>query len=110
MTAAPTVAGTPDPPYFAVIFTSVKRDDDGYGEVSRRMYELASSMPGFLGVESARGEDGMGITVSYWSSLESIADWKRDLEHLEAQQLGRELSSRRASATRPTVTTTRFSR
>jgi len=85
-----TFANTSAPPYYAVIFTSVKRDDHGYDETSRRMYELASKRPGFLGVESARGDDGLGITVSYWISLEAIAGWKQDIEHLEAQRLGRD--------------------
>ena len=53
------------------------------------MAELARSQPGFLGVESARGEDDLGITVSYWDSLDAIANWKRNVEHLEAQRRGR---------------------
>lgn len=84
-----TIAETPEPPYVAVIFTSLRTDgDDGYGEMSRRMGELAAQQPGFLGVESAR--EGVGITVSYWESEETARAWKRDVEHLEAQRLGRE--------------------
>ncbi len=66
------IAATPAPPYYAVIFTSVRTgvDNDGYAQTAGRMVELASSQPGFLGVESAR-EDA-GITVSYWRSLEDI--------------------------------------
>lgn len=83
------IANTPKPPYYAVIFTSVRTDgDNGYGEMASRMVELASKQPGFLGVESAR--EGVGITVSYWSDLESIKNWKADAEHREAQKLGRE--------------------
>lgn len=83
------IATTPTPPYYAVIFTSLRTPGDrGYEETARRMVELASRQPGFLGVESAREE--AGITVSYWQSLEAIRHWKRDLDHLEAQRLGRE--------------------
>ena len=83
------IAQTPATPYYAVIFTSIRTDvDDGYAEMADAMVELARRHPGFLGVESAREE--VGITVSYWDSLESIAAWKRDAEHLVAQRRGRE--------------------
>ena len=81
------IADTPPPPYYAVIFTSLRTDvDEGYGDTAQRMVELASQQPGFLGVDSAR--DQIGITVSYWSSLEAIAAWKRETEHLTAQRDG----------------------
>ena len=80
----------PQPPYYAVIFTSRRTaGDNGYGDMSARMVELASQQPGFLGVESARGEDGLGITVSYWESEEAIAAWKRNAEHTLARERGR---------------------
>ncbi|MGK9066377.1 antibiotic biosynthesis monooxygenase family protein [Stutzerimonas chloritidismutans] len=83
------IAQTPEPPYYAVIFTSLRAEgDQGYGAMAGRMLELAAMQPGFLGVESAR--DGVGITVSYWASLEAIRRWKQQAEHLEAQRLGRE--------------------
>lgn len=83
------VADTPEPPYYAVIFTSLRTEgDDGYGAMAAAMVELAKRQPGYLGVESAR--DGLGITVSYWKDLESIAAWKADAKHLAAQQAGRE--------------------
>jgi heme-degrading monooxygenase HmoA len=82
-------ASTPEPPYYAVIFTSKRVDDTGYAETSDRMMELAQQQPGFLGIESARGTDGVGITVSYWRDLESIANWKAHAEHRIAQQRGR---------------------
>lgn len=83
------IANTPAPPYFAVIFTSHRTEgDNGYGQMADRMVELASEQPGFLGVESAREE--VGITVSYWSDLESIKRWKENAEHQEAQRLGHE--------------------
>ena len=80
------------PPYFAVIFSSVRTaaDADGYAATADRMVELAATMPGFLGIESVRGDDGFGITVSYWASEEAIRAWQRHAEHLEAQRLGRE--------------------
>ena len=82
-------ARTPDPPYYAVIFTSLRTEHvDGYDETTEKMIELASQQPGFLGVESARGEDGLGITVSYWESEEAIANWRSDAEHRIAQARG----------------------
>jgi heme-degrading monooxygenase HmoA len=83
------IASTPPAPYYAVIFTSIRTEGDaGYGKMSDAMAATAARQPGFLGVESAREE--VGITVSYWESLEAIAAWKRDGAHLVAQQLGRE--------------------
>lgn len=86
------LAETPPPPYYAVIFTSLRRpqEGDGYGPMAERMVELAAQQPGFLGIESARDGSGLGITVSYWQSLEAITAWKRNAEHLVAQRLGRE--------------------
>ena len=84
-------AQTPDPPYYAVIFTSLRTDfEEGYGATSDRMIELAAEQPGFLGVESARDADGLGITVSYWESEEAIANWRRNAEHRVAQANGLE--------------------
>lgn len=83
----PDIARTPKPPYYAVIFSSHRtHGDDGYSEMADRMAELAANQSGFLGMESVR--EGLGITVSYWDSLESIAIWKRNAEHREAQRLG----------------------
>jgi heme-degrading monooxygenase HmoA len=75
--------------YFAVIFTSKRTagDDAAYTGMAERMLELAARQPGFLGVEHAR--DTLGITVSYWESLQSIADWKAHADHLLAQERGR---------------------
>ena len=83
-------AETPPPPYTAVIFTSVRTEDDaeGYAVASARMEELAAEQPGFLGIESARQE--LGITVSYWASEADARAWKKVTEHLAAQQTGRE--------------------
>lgn len=77
-------AQTPQPPYFAVIFTSVRTDgDSGYAETAKQILELASAQPGFLGFESARQE--IGITVSYWASQEAITAWKENITHRQAQ-------------------------
>jgi heme-degrading monooxygenase HmoA len=86
------IARTPKPPYYAVVFTSLRTgaDAEGYGVTAERMAELAASMPGYLGIDSARGADGVGITVSYWDSLESIRRWGEHAEHRLAQQLGRQ--------------------
>lgn len=83
-------ARTPRPPYYAVIFTSRRTPaDNGYGAAADRMAELAARQPGYLGVESVRDADGVGITVSYWDSEEAIANWRRDLEHTAARERGR---------------------
>lgn len=80
----PAPAKTPEPPYYAVIFTSIRTEgDNGYSEMAKRMVELASKQPGFLGFETARQE--IGISVSYWSSLEAIRAWKENASHREAQ-------------------------
>lgn len=82
------LAKTPTPPYYAVIFTSVKMENnEGYDEMAERMVELAQQQPGFLGVESARNE--IGITVSYWTDLVSIKNWREHAEHTIAREKGR---------------------
>jgi heme-degrading monooxygenase HmoA len=74
--------------YYAVIFTSTRTENEaGYAETAIKMVELAKAQPGFMGVESARNE--IGITVSYWESLEAIQNWKANMAHLEAQENGR---------------------
>ena len=89
MSAAGLVSGL-QPPYWAVIFTSRRRPGEaGYGEAAARMVELAQGQPGFLGVESVREADGLGITVSYWASREAIDHWRRDAEHRATQARGR---------------------
>lgn len=91
----PMFAATPEPPYFAVIFTSLRAGSrkagsgDGYEPVAERMRAIAADQPGFLGMESVRADDGFGITVSYWSSEEAIAAWKAHAEHQLAQAAGR---------------------
>ena len=83
------IATTPAAPYYAVIFTSIRTAQErGYDAMSAAMAASAARQPGFLGMEAARAD--VGITVSYWASLEAIAAWKAEASHLLAQQLGRE--------------------
>lgn len=83
------LASTPKPPYYAVIFTSLRTSyDKDYIETAKKMEHLASLQEGYLGHESAREE--VGITVSYWANLEAIRNWKVQSDHLWAQQKGRE--------------------
>lgn len=78
-----------DKPYYAVIFTSTHSENtEGYEDMAIQMETLAKSQNGFLGIESAR--DSIGITVSYWESLEAIKNWKQQSDHLVAQQKGRQ--------------------
>ena len=85
------LADTPEPPYYAVIFTSQRNGDDadGYAEAAEAMSALATQQPGYLGAESVRGEDGIGITVSYWRSEDDILSWKRHAEHAAIRNRGR---------------------
>jgi heme-degrading monooxygenase HmoA len=85
-------ARTPEPPYYAVIFTSVRTDADpeAYARTAGLMVDLARAQPGYLGVESVHDASGAGITVSYWASEEAIFAWKRVADHAAAQRLGRE--------------------
>jgi heme-degrading monooxygenase HmoA len=84
-----TFARLPKPHYYAVIFSSLRTSgDNGYGQTAENMVELAKLQPGYLGVESARGADGFGITVSYWESEAAIKKWKAQAEHFIAQETG----------------------
>ena len=81
-------ANTPKPPYYAVIFTSVASENTkGYEEMAKQMLTLAQNQKGFLGVESAK--EYLGITVSYWRTLDAIRSWKQQSDHLIAQEKGR---------------------
>jgi heme-degrading monooxygenase HmoA len=82
------IAKTPPPPYYAVIFSSLRTEgDNGYSGMSEKMVGLASKQDGFLGMETAR--DTIGITVSYWRDLDSIKKWRENIEHSEARSKGR---------------------
>ena len=86
----PLIAKTPNPPYYAVIFTSQRTESDqGYAAMAERMLNLAAKQSGYLGVESAY--ENVGITVSYWQDLDSIKAWKQQAEHLQAQKTGKSL-------------------
>lgn len=78
-------------PYFAVVFTSLRTSEEGqtYADAAQRMVELARQQPGFLGVESARDEHGLGITVSYWSDETAILAWKQQADHAQVREQGR---------------------
>jgi len=90
MGAGASFARLPQPPYYAVIFSSRRTaGDEGYEQMAARMVELAAQQPGFLGAESARSADGFGITVSYWRSEADIAAWRQHAEHRMAQEGGR---------------------
>ncbi|MFN0014573.1 MAG: antibiotic biosynthesis monooxygenase family protein [Saprospiraceae bacterium] len=83
------LSNTPPPPYYAVIFSSIRTEgDNGYSATAQRMAEFAAAQPGFLGEESARSD--IGITVSYWADLESIRQWKMNAEHLIVQKIGKQ--------------------
>lgn len=89
MSAVTGLARTPEPPYYAVIFTSQRRtDDQGYGAMAERMVDLGSRGDGFPGIECVRGGDGLGITVSHWRDEAAIRAWKRDTEHEKALRDG----------------------
>lgn len=85
------MATTPTPPYLAVIFTNRQAPghEADYDRTAARMVELAQTIDGFLGIESVRGSDGTGITVSYWRDHEAIREWRSHPEHLDAQASGR---------------------
>jgi heme-degrading monooxygenase HmoA len=97
----------PEPPYVAVIFTSVRNTDDpeGYTATAERMVQLAAQQPGYLGVESVRDpETRLGITVSYWRTEDDARAWKEVAEHLDAQHTGRSRWYERYSVHIATVT------
>jgi len=84
-------ARTPEPPYYAVIFTSKRTDGDhGYEAMAQAMFDLAQAQPGCLGAETARDARGVGITVAYFTDEASIRNWKQNARHLTAQKLGKE--------------------
>ena len=84
-------APLPEPPYYAVIFTAQRTAEDaGYGAMADKMVALAAQQPGYLGMESTRDTDGLGITVSYWADEAALLNWKAVSEHAFAQKMGRE--------------------
>ncbi len=85
------ITTTPQPPYYAVIFTSQRSegDQEGYGNMAEKMMKLAARQEGFIGAESVRDAGGMGITVSYWCSIEAVEQFKKQSLHVEAQREGK---------------------
>lgn len=84
-------ARTPEPPYYSVVFTSVREEGDhGYSEMAKEMAELVRSQPGFLGSDECRGADGLGITVAYFDTEENVKAWRANASHTVARNLGRE--------------------
>jgi len=84
------IAKTQQPPYYAVIFTSMRTSgDNGYSQMAADMERLVETQPGFLGYESARNE--IGITISYWKDLESVKNWRENNHHRIAREKGREV-------------------
>jgi len=83
------IANTIQPPYYAVIFSSIRTNvDDGYDETAELMERLAQEVDGYLGIETAKNE--LGITVSYWRDLVAIANWKQQIDHVRAQEKGKQ--------------------
>ncbi len=84
------MSSLPQTPYYAVIFTSKRvTEDSGYSDMAKKMEALSKEQNGFLGMQSARNADGVGITVSYWRNLEDITKWKEHAEHIQAQKSGK---------------------
>jgi len=54
------------------------------------MGKAAERFPGYCGILSVRGADGVGITVSYWSSDEAARAWKADAAHSAIREQGRD--------------------
>lgn len=86
-----TFADLPEPPYYAVVFSSQRNnaDGEGYSAAAERMLELAAQQPGYLGAESVRDDAGFGITVSYWRDEAAILAWKHQAEHAATRARGR---------------------
>ena len=82
---------SPQPPYYAVIFSSIRTEiDNGYEEWNNKMFELVQKQDGYLGHESFRNEERKGVTISYWKDLESLNKWRNETLHQKAQELGRQ--------------------
>ncbi|MEU5347294.1 MULTISPECIES: antibiotic biosynthesis monooxygenase [unclassified Streptomyces] len=85
-----------EPPYYAVVFTSVKTEEGGrdgvpggYGETNERMEELVEKIPGYLGMDYAGSPGGLSITVGYFRDADAVEEWRTNAEHRAAQKRGR---------------------
>jgi heme-degrading monooxygenase HmoA len=84
------IVKTPQPPYYSVIFTSLRTEDDkDYGKIAEMIFSEAEKIEGFIGAESLRDENGFGVTISYWKSIDSINVWKKHAGHMDAKNRGR---------------------
>ncbi|MBT2423863.1 antibiotic biosynthesis monooxygenase [Streptomyces sp. ISL-22] len=87
---APVPVPAHEPPYYAVVFTSLRTESDGgYGATAQRMGELVKEIPGFLGEDFARTPGGLAITVAYFRDLAGIEQWRDHAEHRAAKAQGR---------------------
>ena len=79
-------------PAIAVIFTSRLSGHDaaGYAKAADVMEHLAAAQPGYLGHDSARGGDGLGLTISYWLDETSARAWHDHPEHTAIREAGRD--------------------
>jgi heme-degrading monooxygenase HmoA len=85
------IVKTPDPPYYTVIFTSVRTEvDEGYSEMNEALWLDAQKLPGFIGAEAFRDEDRFGVTVLYFKDLETIHEWSKYQKHLRAKEMGKQ--------------------
>jgi heme-degrading monooxygenase HmoA len=84
------IVKTPKIPYYAVIFTSIRTsEDNGYEKMADEIVDIVSKQKGFLGAESVRNEEGFGMTISYWDSLDSINKWRNNGPHMQAKEMGK---------------------
>jgi len=82
-------ADLPDPPYYVVIFANQLSDTpEGYSDMLAKLEDLAKSMPGYIGRETARDATGFGMAISYWTDEDAIKNWKAQADHFGAQKMG----------------------
>lgn len=84
-------AQMPEPPYYVVIFANQLSDrPEGYKEMLAEIEQLATTMPGYIGRETARDETGFGMAISYWADEAAIKNWKAQADHFAGQQIGKD--------------------
>jgi len=85
------IANTPQPPYIAAIFTSIRTDvEEGYEQMNELTITELDSIEGYLGYKAFRDENGFGVNVSYWKDMEALKNWRDNTLHQKAQELGKE--------------------
>jgi heme-degrading monooxygenase HmoA len=82
---------TQRPGTVAVIFIAqrTQEDDTGYSAAASAMDRMAASQPGYRGMDSTRGPDGLGITVSYWANDAAAKAWRDHPQHAAIREMGR---------------------